>query len=186
MGPVPCACCTAIFAVHVLLPPLLAEVSSLAPALDLAVLPPAQGVDSLLSGEIDFVIDVAGRVSHPDLARTPLLEEDFSCLLRADHTYADGHLSKKRYAELEHVLVAPGGKSGGIVDRVLEAEASGGAGGIDPLGNRGCARSTGRTEAGGSSVSLGFGILFGTFVLSLVIPAVAVLQIQWIGSAHAR
>lgn len=116
---------SADFAVHVFLPPFLREVSGRAPGLDLAVLPPARGVDSLLSGEVDFVIDVAGMLDHPDLARTPLLEEGFCCLLRTDHPYASGRLTKKRYAELDHVLVAPGGKSGGVVDRVLEREGLG-------------------------------------------------------------
>lgn len=47
-------------------------------------------------------------------------DEGFSCLVRADHGSVGEVLDLETYAALPHVLVAPRGKPGGVVDQALE------------------------------------------------------------------
>lgn len=56
----------------------------------------------------------------PDLRSEPLFDEDLVCVLRKGHALA-GRLTPKRFAALEHVLVAPLGSSPrGFIDTLLE------------------------------------------------------------------
>jgi DNA-binding transcriptional LysR family regulator len=48
---------------------------------------------------------------------TALHDDDYTCVVWAEH--AVRRLTMARYVQLEHVLVAPGERPGGIVDRVL-------------------------------------------------------------------
>jgi DNA-binding transcriptional LysR family regulator len=109
------------YAQVLLLPRLLAHVTEHAPGLDLEALPPTSGLDLLEAGEVDFAIDVAQAYDGPHLMRTNLFDEGFSVVVRRGHPVLGRRLTLQRYVRLEHVLVSPRGKPGGIVDRVLQA-----------------------------------------------------------------
>jgi len=53
----------------------------------------------------------------PDLVRTPLFSERFVTLVREDHPAPPVDLAS--FAGLDHVLVAPRGRPGGVVDEQL-------------------------------------------------------------------
>jgi DNA-binding transcriptional LysR family regulator len=111
---------SADFALHILLPRLLEETRGQAPGIDVQAYPTPSSVEALESGRLDFSIHVEGALAHPDLVRTPLFEEGFECLVREGHPATQKRLTVRRYARLEHLLVAPGGRPGGIVDTLLE------------------------------------------------------------------
>ena len=56
----------------------------------------------------------------PSLRRLPLPEEPFVVLMRKGHPAARGRLTLDRYLELGHVLVAPRGMPGSLVNQALE------------------------------------------------------------------
>lgn len=109
------------YAQVLLLPRLLAHVTEHAPGLDLEALPPSATLEALEAGEVDFAIDVAQAHEGPHLMRTNLFEEGFSVVVRRGHPVLGRRLTLQRYVRLEHVLVSPRGRPGGIVDRVLQA-----------------------------------------------------------------
>jgi hypothetical protein len=55
--------------------------------------------------------------SGPGVVWTPLYHDTYACLVWKRHSE---RLTLARFAALEHVLVAPRGRAGGIVDSVLE------------------------------------------------------------------
>ncbi len=110
---------TADYGLHVLLPGLLQRVTEEAPHLDLEVVPSEHPVEGLVSGQLDFAINIPDGLKHPDLARTRLLEDNLVCVIRRGHPALARRFTVKRYAGLEHILVAPSGRSGGIVDEAL-------------------------------------------------------------------
>lgn len=74
--------------------------------------------DALRRGEIDLKL---GRVEPTtDGLRTKLLlRESLVCVVRRGHPATRGRLTPARYASYDHLLVAPRGGDGGIVDRAL-------------------------------------------------------------------
>lgn len=80
-------------------------------------------VDELRTGDADLAVGVYRHDLAPDLARRPLFDERFVCVLRQGHpALDDGGLDLDRYCALDHVLVSPSGDGRGIVDRLLETE----------------------------------------------------------------
>lgn len=75
-------------------------------------------VAQLRSGECDVLIGVQSSAPE-DIHIEEILVDEFVCLLRRDHPVLAGRLTLRRYAALEHVLVAPRGASGSLLDRVL-------------------------------------------------------------------
>ncbi|WP_437541830.1 LysR family transcriptional regulator [Sorangium sp. So ce367] len=57
----------------------------------------------------------------PSSRQLRLPEEGFVTLMRRDHPAASRRLTLERYLELGHVLIAPHGMPGSLVDRALEA-----------------------------------------------------------------
>lgn len=111
---------TSDFVVAAVVPPLAARIATEAPGVDL-VLQTASGEmgAALEAGEVDLAVLPDGQ-TDPALRRRPSVEVPFACLLRADHpAIAGGALSLEDYAALPHLLVAPRGRPGGVVDRVL-------------------------------------------------------------------
>jgi DNA-binding transcriptional LysR family regulator len=106
----------------VLLAPLGRRLAAAAPGVDLygARIEP-DVTAQVREGRSDVVVGVFD--DQPDDIRTvTLLRDRFVCLLRADHPVLSGRLTTRRYAALDHLLVAPRGVPRGVVDRLLEAQ----------------------------------------------------------------
>lgn len=103
---------------QVLLPPLVAAIRAEAPGVDVQVLPRVLDAFGRIDDDLDGVVFVDGELTDPELVRTPLFTDTFVTLLRTGHPALD-RLDPVTYAALDHVLVAPGGKPGGLMDRVL-------------------------------------------------------------------
>ena len=104
----------------VVLQPLSEHLSQHAPGIDLFGKHATSAVlEQLRSGTMDLATVVLGNVSD-DLHQQRLFDDHFVCLFRKGHPALRGRWTMKRYAELQHVLVAPRGESPrGVVDQVL-------------------------------------------------------------------
>ena len=54
-----------------------------------------------------------------DLNAIPLMRAQMVTIVRRGHPIVGQRLTRKRFADLEHILVAPSGRGGGIVDDLL-------------------------------------------------------------------
>jgi DNA-binding transcriptional LysR family regulator len=106
----------------VLLPELIHRIAATAPGIDLWIHgnPEPQATD-LATTAIDVLIMPRGRVVVPGLVERHLFDEEFSCVMRADHPLAGRRLTLARFCAASHLLVAPRGLPGGIVDDRLAA-----------------------------------------------------------------
>lgn len=116
---------TGDYAELVLLPRLLSLLSGEAPGIDVWMVPlelTREGVvKQLSSGAVDVVIGPP-RINWPEaLYVRPLFEERFRCVVRRGHPAARGRLTLDRYCALSHLLVAPRGTPGSLVDDALAA-----------------------------------------------------------------
>ena len=76
--------------------------------------------DELAAGQLDLIVSV--RVSFPEEAViAQLFDDGFVCAVRADHPGVGSRLTLARFLELPHLLIAPHGEPGGIVDGALAA-----------------------------------------------------------------
>ncbi|MCC6750329.1 MAG: LysR family transcriptional regulator [Deltaproteobacteria bacterium] len=103
-----------------LLPPLLGALARGAPGISVLVRPvPAEETERLLAeGELDLALALPGP-DRPGLYRQALFEERFVCVLRKGHPAARRRLTLDRFCALPHLLVAPRGAPGGLVDSSL-------------------------------------------------------------------
>ncbi len=98
-----------------------------APGLELDIVNPTIAASrDLVSGKIDLVIlpDIAVLELPPSVdidqfVRRPILQQEFQCAFRKNHPMAGENITLKRYAAMDHVLVAPQGGKTGFVDRSL-------------------------------------------------------------------
>ncbi len=104
---------------RVVLVPLGARLHRLAPGVDLYGSRSTRLEADIREGRCDLGVGVLSG-PPPDVEVEDLFEERFVCLLRKDHPAAQRRLTLRRYAALDHVLVAPGGTPRGVADRVLE------------------------------------------------------------------
>lgn len=106
----------------VLLAPLGRRLAAAAPGVDLyGARIEADVTAQVREGRCDVVVGVFD--DPPDDVRTvTLLHDRFVCLVRADHPVLAGRLTVRRYAALDHLLVAPRGVPRGVVDRLLEEQ----------------------------------------------------------------
>ncbi len=113
---------TADYAELVLLPRLAARLGREAPGVDLwsSDIPHDVG-ERLAAGAIDLILQVRGRSRYAGLYERPLFDETFHCVVRASHPIADKRLTLARYLALSHLLIAPRGQPGGVVDDALAA-----------------------------------------------------------------
>jgi DNA-binding transcriptional LysR family regulator len=89
-----------------------------APRVDLIVLPTAPGsLAELAAGHVDLVLSQASEVRG--LRSRALFEEPFVCVARKGHPILREKPSAARYASFPHVLLSPGGRLPGAVDRAL-------------------------------------------------------------------
>jgi DNA-binding transcriptional LysR family regulator len=104
---------------HSIVGPALYEVvSRRAPGVDLVFLPFApSSLGALATGEVDLAI--SRLVSWRGYKAQLLVEEPFICVVRAGHPIARGPITVARFAALGHVLVSPGGRVRGAVDKAL-------------------------------------------------------------------
>jgi DNA-binding transcriptional LysR family regulator len=94
-----------------------------APGVNLyALSTPREGIlEPLRNGEADFAIG-ATRSLPSELTTTTLFRDSFVCLLREGHPALGARWTKRRFASLEHVLIAPRGVPWGVVDEMLAEE----------------------------------------------------------------
>jgi DNA-binding transcriptional LysR family regulator len=95
----------------VLMPPLTARLRREAPGIELRVVAGPGNAPDL----------VIAMLRAPAPCSAPLFTLRFVCLVRREHPRVGARLSLARFLELEHVLVAPGGTAGGLIDDLLRA-----------------------------------------------------------------
>jgi len=107
----------------VLLPRLSARLAKLAPGIDLWVHTyDDRGDDELVSGRLDAVLAPTRPIARPSgMFQKVVFEESFTCVMRAKHPLAKSKLTLARYCETPHLMVAPGGTPGSLVDEALAA-----------------------------------------------------------------
>ncbi len=102
-----------------LLPPMLERLRAEAPGVDLDVVPVGAAQEALEAGEIDLAVGVDRAVGGG--RRRLLFREGFACLVRRGHPGVGEVLDLETFVALPHVLIAPTGRGGGVVDTALEA-----------------------------------------------------------------
>lgn len=102
-----------------LVPPLLQQLATRAPNLDLEVVQwQADWRPHLERGEIDLTVGFP-KGDEPGLYATPLLEQDWAVVLRKGHPALLGKWTAEVFASLPHVLVTAAGRGTSIVDAAL-------------------------------------------------------------------
>ncbi len=107
------------YAQALLLQPLLRSLRVAAPGIDLNLLSFPNFPELLESGTIDLAVTVTGAIA-PGLSQQALFDDGFVCMVRKGHPGLRGKLTLDRYLSLQHVVVAPAGTSGSVVDTELE------------------------------------------------------------------
>jgi len=99
------------------LPRLLARLAREAPGVAVSVNGAPNLAELLESADIDLA--VGPGVFAPTLSSVTLFSDDFVCMLKRRGALSRGKLSLARYLAAEHVVVAPTGTPGSLVDTVL-------------------------------------------------------------------
>ncbi|MEI9936503.1 MAG: LysR family transcriptional regulator [Pseudomonadota bacterium] len=107
------------YAQALLLRPLLRSLRLAAPEIDLNVVTFPNLQELLESGGLDLAISVTGAIT-PALSTQPLFDDGFVCMVRRGHPSVRGKLTLDAYLSLHHVVVAPSGTSGSVVDTELD------------------------------------------------------------------
>jgi DNA-binding transcriptional LysR family regulator len=103
----------------VLMAPLLSRLASSAPFVDLNVPSFPDLPQQIEAGRIDLALSVPGDELRTH-SREPAFDDEFVCLVRRDHPVVKKKLSLSQYVALAHVVVAPSGTPGSMVDTELE------------------------------------------------------------------
>ncbi|HET9953786.1 MAG TPA: LysR family transcriptional regulator [Polyangiaceae bacterium] len=98
--------------------PLLRQLAAQAPGVDLSVVVFSNVRERIESESIDLALSIPGAETQ-GLREERLFEEDFTCIVRRDHPEIRRRLSLEKYLDQRHVVVAPGGTPGSVVDAVL-------------------------------------------------------------------
>lgn len=98
--------------------PLLRQVASRAPFVDLSVVVFPNLKELTESGAIDVALSVP-QPEVRNLRHEPLFRDEFVCMVRRDHPEIKKAPSLETYLAQRHVVVAPGGRPGTLVDSVL-------------------------------------------------------------------
>jgi len=106
------------YAQAVLMGPLLRSVAGSAPHVDLSVVTFPNLNELIESGSLDLGL-VVGGTEPRGLSVRRTFEDDFVCMVRRDHPKVKKKLSLEQYLELRHVVVAPTGTPGSVVDTEL-------------------------------------------------------------------
>lgn len=105
--------------VIVLGPALDARVREQAPKASIRFLPSGDDSIALREASIDMAIGVYSDLP-PEMKRRRLFQDRLVCVVRKEHPQVKKRLSLEQYAALSHVQVAPRGRPGGQLDRMLE------------------------------------------------------------------
>jgi DNA-binding transcriptional LysR family regulator len=101
-----------------LLAPLVAKLQRQAPLIDFEIRQPSSESErDLEAGALDLLL-MPQQPSAPGVVWTPLYRDGYTCLVWSRHP--SHRLTLSTFAKMEHVLVAPRERAGGIVDSVLE------------------------------------------------------------------
>jgi DNA-binding transcriptional LysR family regulator len=101
-----------------LMGPLLRQLASRAPGIDLSVVVFPHLDELLDSGSIDLALTVPDQLQRA-MSRQRLFPDEFVCMVRRDHPRIRRSLNVEQYLAQRHVVVAPGGTPGTLVDTVL-------------------------------------------------------------------
>ena len=114
---------TSDYVALVLMPKLVERLGRLAPGVNLRLHNLIDhGDEELAAGALDVVISLPRGSSRPAGSYEKVLfDESFTCIVRKDHPLADARLTLPRYCAAAHLLVAPRGAPGGVVDDALAA-----------------------------------------------------------------
>ena len=101
-----------------LLAPLVAKLQTQAPLIDFEIRQPSSDSErDLDAGVLDLLL-MPHQQSAPGVIWTPLYRDGYTCVVWSRHSAH--RLTLSVFAAMEHVLVAPRERAGGIVDAVLE------------------------------------------------------------------
>jgi len=90
-----------------------------APGIDLRFLLNApDDPERLRRGDTDLAVGIYGSLP-PELRTRPVIEDRLVCVVREGHPDVGTRIALRTYVALEHVQVAPRGRPGGYVDRLL-------------------------------------------------------------------
>ena len=107
------------YAQGVLLTPLLSELEQRAPNVDLSAVTFPNLAELLDAGAVDLAVVVTGSMPAT-FSSQKLFSDRFMSMVRSGHPSVKRKLTLDGYLALRHVLVAPGGAPGSIVDTELE------------------------------------------------------------------
>jgi DNA-binding transcriptional LysR family regulator len=108
------------YAEIVILPAAIRRIRHDAPRVDLWFEPIADDAFVRLTrAEVDAVISLKPTQNDSSIQYAPLVTDDFVSIVRKGHPLARGRVTVKRFAEANHLFIAPGGKPGGVVDSAL-------------------------------------------------------------------
>ncbi|MEW7864288.1 LysR family transcriptional regulator [Aeromonas diversa] len=107
---------------YVILPGLIERLHQEAPRLTLHIMPLGADYESLLDeGTVSMVITKQDRVPER-FEQRHLLEDRLICVASRDHPYAGRSIDYEAFARADHLLVAPRGSEGGVLDEILLKE----------------------------------------------------------------
>ncbi|MBA7930927.1 LysR family transcriptional regulator [Klebsiella sp. RHBSTW-00215] len=112
------------YALKAVIVPFIAALKPLAPGIRVRIIPesPATLFAQTERGEVDIAL-LTPHSTPPDLHSRALYQEEYVCLMRADHPQAAAPLTLDLFCELEHVLVSWQGDSfRGVTDDALAAQ----------------------------------------------------------------
>lgn len=95
-------------------------VSAAAPRVGLRFLPLEDDEAHALRSEADLSLGVFHDLP-PELRTQKLFDDRFACIARAGHPKVKGTISLEAYLSMRHVVVAPRGRPGSVVDEALSA-----------------------------------------------------------------
>lgn len=112
---------SADYSALLLLSPLQSVLAQRAPNISLSVRPVAEAMsDGLALDAFDLMLGPA-LGQRPSTLSTRLYTEDFCVVAAPEHPILKAPLTLRAYAEAVHVLVAPGGQAGSLMDDALHA-----------------------------------------------------------------
>lgn len=98
--------------------PLLRQLAKRAPGIDLSVVVFPNLRELVESGAVDLALTVSSAELR-GLSSEPLFSEGFMCMVRRGHAQIKTKLNLETYLAQRHVVIAPGGTPGTLVDSVL-------------------------------------------------------------------